>query len=141
MIDLDIPAPAITLNDVKAAFTHWRKTRTKRDRIPKSLWDQVLSLEDRYSESKVLNTLGISQPQLRKEQARRGQLECSDSSDAVPAFLELTTDALKSKPSAPAASKATFNLELKRQDGAALTIKAFPVSSLKILLNDFYRSW
>ena len=141
MIDLDIPAPTTTLNDVKAAFTHWRKTRTKRDRIPNALWDQVLSLGDRYSESNVLNTLGISQPQLRKEQARRGQLGCNDTSDATPAFLELTTAALQSKPSTPPILKATFDLELKRQDGAALTIKAFPVSSLNILLNDFYGSW
>ena len=138
MIDLDIPTPITTLNDVKSAFAHWRKTRVKRDRIPDALWDQVLSLGNRYSESKVLSTLGISQPQLRKEQARRGQLQCSDSSDSVPAFLELTTAALKSKPSAPPASKATSDLELKRKDGAALTIKAFPVSSLNILLNDFY---
>lgn len=56
MIDLDISTPATTLNDVKAAFSYWRKTRAKRDRIPEALWDQVLSLGNRYSESKILNT-------------------------------------------------------------------------------------
>ena len=137
MIDLDIPIPATTLNDVKAAFTHWRKTRAKRDRIPEALWEQVLSLGNRYSESKILNTLAISQPQLRKEQARRSQLGSSERCDTTPAFLELTATALQSQPTASPASKATFDLELKRQDGAALTIKSFPVSSLNILLNDF----
>ena len=135
MIDLDISAPATTLNDVKATFTHWRKTRAKQDRIPEALWDQVLSLGNHFSESKILSTLGISQLQLRKEQARRGER-----STTTPEFLELTTTALKSKPSWPSGSKATFDLELKRQDGAALTIKSFPVSSLNILINDFYES-
>ncbi len=143
MIDLDIPPPAMTLTDVKAAFTHWRKTRTKRDRIPKTLWDQVLSLGDRYSESKILSALAISQLQLRKEQTRRGQRHSSEQCNTSPTFLELTTAALQStpSPSSPPISKATFDLELTRKGGAALTIKAFPVSSLNILLNDFYGTW
>ena len=32
----------ITLDEVKSHFDHWRATRTKkRERIPKSLWDEV----------------------------------------------------------------------------------------------------
>ena len=40
----------ITLDKVKSHFDHWRATRTKtRERIPKSLWDEVKILIGRYS--------------------------------------------------------------------------------------------
>jgi hypothetical protein len=40
----------ITLDEVKSHFDHWRATRIKkRERIPKSLWDEVKMLLGRYS--------------------------------------------------------------------------------------------
>ena len=130
-----------TLEDVKMAFTHWRKTRIKRDKIPEVLWDQVLPLLGHYNQSKVLHTLGISQSQLRKEQVRRERLQVNKSSITAPPFVEVSTASLQAKIAASSPANEVFDLEFKRQDGGTLTIKGFPLSSMNILLNDFYGAW
>ena len=127
-----------TLESVKAAFTHWRKARIKRDKIPSALWNQTLSLLGHYNQSKVLQTLGISQSQLRKEQARREPLQANKPIVRAQQFVEISTAALQSKPAAIPSATEEFELEFKRQDGRTLTIKGFPLSSLNSLLNDFY---
>ena len=44
----------LSLDDVKAHFEHWRKTRIKqRERIPQYLWDEVKTLLDRYLLSEI----------------------------------------------------------------------------------------
>ena len=51
----------ITLDEVKSHFDHWRATRTKkRERIPKSLWDEVKILIGRYSLSDITKILSIN---------------------------------------------------------------------------------
>ena len=141
MINTIQSKPTITLEGVKSAFTHWRKTRVKRDKIPEALWDQVLALLGHYNQSKILQTLGISQPQLCKEQARREQSQINKPSITTPQFVEISTASLQSKIATSSPANEAFDLEFKRQDGCTFTIKGFPLSSMNILINDFYGAW
>lgn len=127
-----------TLEDVKAAFTHWRKTRVKRDKIPEALWDQALLLLDHYNQSQVLHTLGISQSQLRKEKARREPLQVNKLASTAVQFVEVDTASLQANITASPHANEAFDLEFKRQDGGTLSIKGFPLLSMNRLLNDFY---
>lgn len=56
----------LTLDEVKFHFDHWRAMRAKkRERIPKSLWDEVKILIGRYSLSDITETLSINTGQKR----------------------------------------------------------------------------
>ena len=141
MINTIQSKPTTTLEDVKSAFRHWRETRDKRTKIPDMLWDQVLLLLGHYSDTKILQTLGISKPQLRKEQARREQFQMSKPSITASQFVEVSTASLQAKAAASSPANEAFDLEFKRKDGGTLIIKGFPLSSMNILINDFYEAW
>lgn len=62
-----------TLEAVKSRFDHWRTTRTKRTKIPDTLWDDVRQLSKRYGYSQISSQLGISYPQLHAHLGERDQ--------------------------------------------------------------------
>lgn len=55
------------LTSVKEAFTHWRTTRTKQNKIPDYLWEQVKGLLNYYTLGKICSTLNISTVQIRNK--------------------------------------------------------------------------
>ena len=55
------------LESVKAAFGHWRETRTSQGKIPDYLWEQVKALFGTYPLSKICATLKVSHFQLDED--------------------------------------------------------------------------
>ena len=55
-----------TLDSVKAAFAHWRETRTSQGKIPDYLWEQVKALLGTYPLSKICSTLKVSHMQIQE---------------------------------------------------------------------------
>ena len=54
------------LESVKAAFSHWRETRTSQGKIPDYLWEQVKVLLGTYPLSKFCATLKVSHVQIKE---------------------------------------------------------------------------
>jgi hypothetical protein len=54
----------ITLEAVKFQFDQWRKTRSKRCKVPECLWNDVKQLSKQYSYSQISSQLRISYQQL-----------------------------------------------------------------------------
>lgn len=56
---------AITLDSVKAAINKWRETKkTSSEKMPITLWDQILTLLKTAPESRTLAALNVTRPQL-----------------------------------------------------------------------------
>lgn len=54
------------LESVKAAFGHWRETRSSKGKIPDYLWGQVKELLGSYPLSKICTTLKVSHVQIKE---------------------------------------------------------------------------
>ena len=82
------PTVPLTLQEVQNAQNVWRQNKkTRSEKIPESLWDQVLGLLETHSgpESKILAALGIGRPQLEAERQRRQLAAGTDKNSASPA--------------------------------------------------------
>jgi len=53
------------LEAVQAQFSHWRKNRKKRSRIPESLWDAAASLADGFSINELSKALRLNHSSLK----------------------------------------------------------------------------
>ena len=63
---------AITLDSVKATINAWRETKkTSSEKMPTTLWDQILKLLETAPESRTLAALNVTRPQLEAERRRR----------------------------------------------------------------------
>lgn len=80
MDSTNISSDTLTLEAVKSRFDHWRATRTKRSKIPDTLWDDVRQLSKKYGYSQLSSQLGISYPQLHAHLGERDQQSSLDSS-------------------------------------------------------------
>lgn len=122
---------AVTLNSVKAAINAWRKTKnTSSEKIPATLWDQILHLLETAPESKILATLGITRPQLKTERRRRqSQAELENEDAAHPETIDFCELRRKSEPVTPLVYKPaesfstkTSVVEVYRPDGMLMKI-------------------
>ena len=59
------PAPAASLEEVQALFTHWRQNRKKRAPIPETLWEAAASLYPAYSLHRIARTLHLNHTKLK----------------------------------------------------------------------------
>lgn len=80
MTSTNISSDTLTLEAVKSRFDHWRATRTKRSKIPDTLWNDVRQLSKKYGYSQLSSQLGISYPQLYAHLGERDQQSSLDSS-------------------------------------------------------------
>jgi len=55
-----------SLEEVKSHFDQWRATRTKREKIPASLWDKVKLLIGCYSLTSITKALRINSNQMKE---------------------------------------------------------------------------
>ena len=76
---------AITLDSVKVSINAWRETKkTSSERMPITLWDQILTLLETAPESRTLAALNVTRPQLEAERRRRqSQTEPEKKDDAA----------------------------------------------------------
>ena len=105
------------LDQLAAQFEHWRQHRAHpRERIPKALWDQAVTLTETLAPSRVATHLRLGVADLKKQIALRQE---EPAPNAAPlGFVEL--------PPAPVSpmSRQGFELDLQRADGARLRLDA-----------------
>jgi len=69
---LGLTESAVTLDSVKAAINAWRETKkSSSEKMPITLWDQILTLLETAPESRTLAALNVTRPQLESERRRR----------------------------------------------------------------------
>ena len=112
----------ITLDEVKSHFDHWRATRIKkRERIPKSLWDEVKMLIDRYSMSDITKILSINTGQIKDNLKIETKIN----------FVEVTSESSSAPPERSTTPflghKQTCSIELSRVNGFVLKISLLPI--------------
>ena len=126
---------AITLDSVKVAINAWRETKkTSSERMPITLWDQILTLLETAPESRTLAALNVTRPQLEAERRRRqsqtglstkagstDHLEPIDFCEVKQGKPELSTGGLVYKP-AESFSTTTSVVEVYRPDGMLMKI-------------------
>lgn len=120
-----------SLEEVKSHFDYWRATRTKRGKIPASLWDKVKPLLDLYPLSAITNTLSINTNQIREN------LEIDPTKIN---FVEVKTDSLtttKQPIIALCENTQTCSIELHRINGVVLKVSAIPIASLPSIITQF----
>lgn len=119
------------LESVKAAFTHWRETRTSQGKIPDYLWEQVKALLGTYSLSKICTTLKVSHMQIKEnisEVSNEFQF-VEVRSPTVSAYMSSEFDSQNDR----------CSIELCRASGDKLTIHSLPNSHLSHIVTEFMR--
>jgi hypothetical protein len=120
-----------SLEEVKSHFDQWRATRTKREKIPASLWDKVKLLIRCYSLTSITKALRINSNQMKEN------LDM----DAAINFVEANIDAAPLPPNQiPRLSIGhvqTCSIELHRANGSILKICALPTASLPAIITQF----
>lgn len=96
------------LEHVAEQFTHWRQSRSRRERIPSALWAQAVSLTPVLPVSRIAKRLRLGVNDLKK---RRGNPPVAP----LP-FVEVT---------APAPHRSSgLEVEVERPDGVRLRLSA-----------------
>jgi hypothetical protein len=128
-----LPEGAVTLDSVKAAINAWRETKkTSSEKMPITLWDQILTLLETAPESRTLAALNVTRPQLEAERRRRqsglltkdgstANVEPIDFCEVKQVKPEPSTGGLVYKP-AETFSTTTSVVEVYRPDGMLMKI-------------------
>jgi len=128
-----LPEGAVTLDSVKAAINAWRETKkTSSEKMPITLWDQILTLLETAPESRTLAALNVTRPQLETERRRRqsglstkddstANVEPIDFCEVKQVKPEPSTGGLVYKP-AETFSTTTSVVEVYRPDGMLMKI-------------------
>jgi hypothetical protein len=100
-----------TLDDVHKKFEIWRRSRKKRSRIPKKLWEAAVKLSSDYTISHISKSLHLNYVELEKRIiTARG--DKSLPTQAAPSFIEI--DLGKS------ISNAECVVEIEKRDGSKM---------------------
>lgn len=119
------------LESVKAAFEHWRKTRTSQGKIPDYLWEQVKALLGTYPLSKICSTLKVSAVQIKEN--------ISEVSNEFQ-FVEVRSPAVSADMSSEFYCRNDCcSIELCRASGDKLTIHSLSPVHLSHIVTEFMR--
>jgi len=116
--------PALTLETVKLNFLNWRRDPHGPNRIPESLWNEVIHLLSHHSKSKVLSSLGISNSQLVQHFKTREKI-VDGIMDFAPSIEKKSPDEnnfVKAIITTPVQSANYFDVVLTKSNGATLKI-------------------
>lgn len=125
----------LTLDSVREAFDHWRSHKGNDNKIPDSLWQQVIQLVPHYRQRQILNTLHISHAQLRRRLPSVPRMP-----SATPPVQLTPTPQLPSpfvKAFLPPTAEQTYQVEWQRPDGAQLIIKNLDSVGLTTLIQQW----
>ena len=129
MISLD------TLDDVKRDFAKWRASRSnKTSKIPKHLWDKVFAMLDYHTVAELTKELGVSSSQISDKVAQRNASEAR-SKVTTDNFVEINLPS--PMPGSATAGNASSRIEIRRPDGAMLTIAHLSQQTILQVLNQF----
>jgi len=119
------------LESVKAAFAHWRETRTNQGKIPDYLWEQVKALLGTYPLSKICTTLKVSHVQIKEN--------ISEVSNEFQ-FVEVRGPAISADMSSELDShNDRCSIELCRASGDKLIIHSLAPVHLNHIITEFMR--
>lgn len=127
----------LTIDSVQRDFKAWRTSRIKRAKIPDDLWGKTLKLLEHYPISQVVRDLGLNGGQVsaKRKQQREANSNVAPVKNSVN-FLELNMPPIGT----PYDTHISGNrLEIKRADGAVLTIEQFTEQTFLQVLNQFMR--
>lgn len=96
------------LEHVAEQFTHWRQSRSRRERIPNALWAQAVSLTPVLPVSRIAKRLRLGVKDLKKR--------CSNQPVAPLTFVEVSAPAPHRPPG--------LEVEVQRPDGVRLRLSA-----------------
>lgn len=112
------------LAQVVEQFSHWRTTRTKKERIPQALWDLIPPLQTQYSLTQIQVALKINHAQLKKKcSALNGDLKQNN-------FIQCQTQKLWPLLPAQGAS-----LSFVCKTGKSVILSGLHASELTLVLN------
>ncbi|HXH54758.1 MAG TPA: hypothetical protein VNK03_03325 [Gammaproteobacteria bacterium] len=120
----------LSLKEVGAAFEQWRATRAKKSKIPEALWQQVVLLLRKYPISKVTKTLNLSGGQVKAKM--QSMTNTNDAKHKLPTFVPVNIPLSVEEP-------IVGKIEIKRSDGAVLSIDRLDQATLTNLLTQFMR--
>ena len=126
------PSGHLTLDSVKQAFDHWRSHKGNDNKIPDSLWQQVIQLIPHYRQRQILNTLRISHSQLRRHLD-----SIPPKPSGTPPVQSMPSPQLPSpfvKAFLPPVAEQAYQVEWQRPDGAQLIIKNLDSTGLSTLI-------
>jgi len=104
-----VPAPVLTIDELRARFEEWRRTRQGRPDIPDELWAAAVEVARSDGVNRTAVALRLDGAKLKRLMAASD----SDSSRAVPpAFVELVTAG-----GVPSASSPEYTLEVEGRRG------------------------
>jgi len=129
-----VPTISPSLKEVSAIFEQWRITRAnKKSRIPDALWQQVIPLLSKYPISEISKTLKISGGQLKTMKYPTNIVKAK-SKLRVPTFMPISIPQAIGKTDIDVGK-----VEIKRADGAVLSIDRLNQATLTHLLTQFMR--
>lgn len=120
-----------SLEEVQEQFRTWRNTRQHKTNIPDELWSAALTLTDRYSLSKISNTLQVNYTAL-KDKMKSSGIHAHPSQVPQPIFLELP--AMQS----PAALENSIEMENGRGEKIRIRFSRKTDLDLSMLVKDFW---
>lgn len=120
----------LSLEEVAAAFEQWRATRAKKSKIPEFLWQHVMLLLSRYPISKLTKTLNLSGGQVKAKM--QCMTNATDAKHKLPTFVPVSIPQSIEEP-------IVGKIEIKRSDGAVLSIDRLNQATLTNLLTQFMR--
>jgi hypothetical protein len=123
-------ATPLTLESVKAKFTHWRATRVKGNRFPKPLWEDVKHLTKLYDYKQIASELKLNPNRLRLKIEKA--LSKGSSFPSKSNFIEF--------PLPPLSPHVEGTLEFTRPDGTILKASGLNHKDLCSLIKGFLGS-
>ena len=119
---------ALTLEDVREHFEHWRNTRDKRRKIPESLWDEVRMLIGHYPTGQITKALHLNSAQISAALNTRSDFN----------FVAAHTEG--QKPASPVNTvhdDGTCTIEVCHRNGGRLKITGLPILSVGSIISQF----
>ena len=117
---------AITLDAVIQAITEWRLAKdTRNDPIPEIIWDKIMLLLNKFPESMVCTTLGITKSQLKNKREEKSIVTPAQSHiQEVPTvdFCEAKQEPARHYKAARIPATNTLVVEFCRSDGRIMKI-------------------
>ena len=129
----------LTLQEVSAKFEEWRINKQNNNittaKIPNDLWQQVSELFDHYSLAKIRKTLNLNPRQLKSrfQKYRSNKNSVKTIKTKHPTFIPISIPQPKEETEPNFSGK----VEIKRSDGATISIEHLNQHTLTLLLTQF----
>ncbi len=117
----------ITKAQVKDAFVHWRRTRSKKCRIPEELWDMAIALTAHHTPSQVATLIGQSSVKVMERMAST-PVTVTSKPFHEQSFIQVDWHQMENKLPQPVDGPVSVNFV--RKDGATMGINYPSVHSL-----------